>query len=445
MPEFLEEFIEQIRMNRESIRQKLTLGRVSELDSDLNRLINKYWYPLVEVSAQDRDILAVDGSRAVRPFASGANFYVARSLALYGKREFRELESNCFLCRAKYKDAEVFVNRKMEWLELKVALKAVVETNLSRAVVLLDGSLFGKMTHLPADQPAEGMKSFMIEYFSTFFELLEACKKRNVLLLGVSKDSKSSFLRNLLLKEILVEELQNLESIAAEDRAQLVSIFEDAFDHPAEAFGAFRKLEEIHSDKLKRMKQILYEAIAARPDHQLIRNYIRSTGHTVPIELSVPRRIAGTLKEIQVNPGGYVKRHFSESLLECQNENEFTNHAAKALSLIPRFPTMVSFHMLLDTRDTPIRVDTPSWTYNRDTKITDFIGSQSALLNVNEIIGLLLKGYGGLKDYNIWLKRVDEKVRLGRDTVDELYGAALQKAIGVTIIHSRGYRRVKYP
>ena len=106
---------------------------------------------------------------------------------------------------------------------------------------------------------------------------------------------------------------------------------------------------------------------------------------------------------------------------------------------------MVSFHVMLDRRDTPVRVDTPSWTFNRDTTISDFSGGRDLLVNVNPFVSLLLSGYGGLKDYNVWLKRVDEKVKLTNEVVDKIYEAALQRELGFTIIHSRGYRRVKYP
>ena len=78
---------------------------------------------------------------------------------------------------------------------------------------------------------------------------------------------------------------------------------------------------------------------------------------------------------------------------------------------------MVSFHVLLDKRNTPVRVDTPSWTFKRETTVSDFTGGRDVLVNVNWTVSLLMSGYGGLKDYNIWLKRVDEKVRLSNDVI----------------------------
>jgi len=445
MPQFLDTFIEQVRAKRETIRQKMMVGRVSELDAALGDLIRQNWHPIADVDAPEREIVAVDGSRAIRLFASGAVLYIARALALYGKQSFRELEVDSFLCKAKSTDIEVIVNTRMEWLEFKVAIKAIKKADLSKVAILLDGSLYGRLTHLPRDQPAEGMRAFMIDYFETFFELLELCRRRQILILGVSKDSRSSFLRNLLLTSIFDEEVKNLKDVSSSHKKELFRIFEDAFDKPSSAFNAFRKLKKVYGDDLRKIEHILDEAIAARSDHQLIRNYIDTPGHTIPIELSVSRRGSARLKQIENNPGAYVRKYFQESLLETSDEEAFIDRAAGIVSKIPHFPSMVSFHVLLDPRDTPIRVDTPSWTYMIEHKISDFVGGRSVLLNINNIISLLLKGYAGLKDYNIWLKRVDEEVRLSRDTVDRLYSSALEKLLDFTIIHTRGYRRVKYP
>ena len=436
--------ISQIREKRDPLRQKIMQGRTSELDADLGEALRRNWFPVVDVGAPDKEVVAVDGSRGIRPFASGAIFYVARALAIYRGACFRTLEVEAFLSKGKSTDIQVFVNRKMEWLEFKAAIKAIEEGNLSNVIVLIDGSLFGRLAHLPRDQPAEGMRSFMIEYFETYYQLLDLCRKRRILLLGVSKDSRSSFLRNFLLGKILENELDHLD-IPSSVKFELRHLFEDVFESPTEAFEAFRKLKKTYDSQLHKVEQILWEAFAARTDHQLIRTYIDQPGHTIPIELSVSRRASTLIQELKTKPGSYVSKHFKESLLEAPSPDQFRSRASETLSKIPDFPCMVSFHVLLDRRDTPVRIDTPSWNFNRETTISELVGGRDVLLNVNAIVSLLLKGYGGLKDYNIWLKRVDEKVRLSNNVVDTIYSSALEKHLDFTIIHTRGYRRVKYP
>ena len=419
-------------------------GRTSELDADLGDALRRHWFPIAEVTAPEKEVVAVDGSRGIRPFASGAVFYVARALAIFGKDSYRTVDVDAFLSKAKSTDIQVFVNRKMEWLEFEAAVKAIEEGNLSNVAVLMDGSLFGRLSHLPRDQPAEGMRGFMVDYLETFHKLLTLSKKRNILLLGVSKDSRSSFLRDYLLNGILDRELKAL-GIPESVKLTLFRIFQDVFNTPSQAFESFGKLKDEHGEKLRKVEQILWEAYSARTDHQLIRTYVEHPGHTIPIELSVAKRTYTLVEELQSNPRSYVSKHFKESMLESPDSEAFMRRACDILSDIPSFPTMVSFHVLLDKRDTPIRVDAPSWVFSRDTTISDFAGGRDLQVNLNWIVSLLMKGYGGLKDYNIWLKRVDEKVRLTNEVMDSIYSSVLEKELDLTIIHSRGYRRVKYP
>lgn len=369
---------------------------------------------------------------------------MARALAIFRKESFRTIDVDAFLSKGKSTDIQVFVNRKMEWLEFKAALKAIEEKDLSNLVVLLDGSIFGRMTHLPRDAPAEGMRDFMLSYFDTFDRLLTLSKERNILLLGVSKDSRSSFLRDFLLNGILERELNDLD-IPQSAKITAFRLLQEVFDTPTEAFESFKKLKVDYGERLRKVEQILWEAFAARTDHQLIRTYVEQPGHTVPIELSVSKRSFFLIQELQTRPESYVSTHFKESLLESSDASKLMSRACEILTRIPNFPAMVSFHVLLDKHDTPVRIDTPSWTFNRETTISDFIGGRDLLLNVNPIISLLMSGYGGLKDYNIWLKRVDERVRLSNNIVDTIYSSALERELDFTIIHTRGYRRVKYP
>ena len=68
----------------------------------------------------------------------------------------------------------------MEWLEFKVALKVIKEKELEDSVIILDGSLYGRMIHLPNDSPAEGQRGFMLQYFDTYEKLLNECRSRNI-------------------------------------------------------------------------------------------------------------------------------------------------------------------------------------------------------------------------------------------------------------------------
>ncbi len=444
MPEFLEGFSEQILGKRERIREMLVRGRTSPLDPELGGLLRSHWLPTA-ASPIEMEVVAVDGSRALRPYASGAFLYIVRALALWRRQRFRLLEADAFLSKARATAINTFVDTRVEYLEFEVAKKAILEGNLAGGALLLDGSLHGRMAHLPRDGPAEGMKGFMLHYFESLHQLLELCRQRRILILGVSKDSRSSFFRDYLLNILFTQELDSLADLDPADRDRLVTLFDMATESPGQALAGFRALRERYGERLSRMEEILREAAAARPDHQLIRNYVMTAGHTYPMELTLEGKRAMVIERIEQAPEDFARRHFREAALESRDEGEFIEGAVKRLKLIPDLPTIISFHALLDPRDTPIRVDTPSWVFRINNKLRDLRRNRRALVNVNDIMGVLLAGYAGPRDYNVWLRQVDEEVRLSRSTVDEIYIPALEKLLGLTVIHSRRYRRVRYP
>jgi hypothetical protein len=445
MPQFLDAFIKQVSEKREALLQKATLGRVSDIDAELERLLLESWLPIPARGGIGREVAAVDGSRAIRAFPSGAVLYIARALAVLGRRRFRELEVDAFFSKAKPSDVSVFVSRKMEWLELKAAMRAVSEGGLSGGAVLIDGSLYGRLLHLPRDQPAEGMRGFMLDYFKTLRELLELCRREGVLLVGVSKESRSSFLRDHFLALLLEEELDGLDSLSRDEKAEVREIFASALQSPSKALAAIGGLKRIHGDRLKGVESIIREAASARPDHQLIRRFAKAPGYTPPLELGVSGPRAVAMRLISRDPRAYAMRYFREALAEAEDGESFIRGAVEVLKGIPGLPSMISFHLLPDPRDTPMRIDVPSWAFGLDHRISDFIGSRPAEAEVGEVAALLMEGYAGLRDYNVWLKRADEEVRLSRDVVDGVYSSALGRLLNATIIHPRGYRRVKYP
>lgn len=444
MPQFLDAFIDEVSKKRDSLARKMAFGRTSDLDADLERLLLENWRPIPSPKGPDGEVAAVDGSLAIRPYPSGAIFYITRALAVLGKRRFRELEADAFFCKARPLEIREFVNRKMEWLELRAAIKAIREGDLWNATVLMDGSLYGRLLHFPRDQPAEGMRGFMLDYFKTFGELLELCRERSILLAGVSKESRSSFLRDFLLGSLFEEELRRLDGEAGGLKAELGALFEMALQDPFKAFSALRRIERAHGDRLEGVERILREAASARPDHQLIRRFAKAPGYTAPLELGASKP-GSAMELIGRDPRAYARRYFREALLEAEDEEAFIREAAEILARIPRLPSMISFHLLPDIRDTPMRVDVPSWVCGIEHGISDLIGAKPIEADVSEIASILMGGYAGLRDYNVWLKRADEEVRLRRDVVDGLYSSALERVLNATIIHARGYRRVKYP
>ncbi|NHV07203.1 MAG: serotonin receptor, partial [Thaumarchaeota archaeon] len=54
-----------------------------------------------------------------------------------------------------------------------------------------------------------------------------------------------------------------------------------------------------------------------------------------------------------------------------------------------------------------------------------------------------LEQYAGYKNYNVLLKRADEKVKLSNYVVDSVYLKIIEKKLGTILLPGRDYRRVR--
>ena len=134
-----------------------------------------------------------------------------------------------------------------------------------------------------------------------------------------------------------------------------------------------------------------------------------------------------------------MRKNFPNTLREVGKG--FVDEAAQVIAGIPDFPAIASFYVLFDRRDSPIRIDVPFW----DQKLVDVGWHKPATLDLEGALKVLATGYCGLDCHNLWLKNVDERVRLKKKTVDNIYVPYMEKLFGEKIIRGRSYRRVRFP
>ena len=176
-------------------------------------------------------------------------------------------------------------------------------------------------------------------------------------------------------------------------------------------------------------------------------NFTNSEGYSTPLELGAYGRGAELLSRYEREPGEYVKTYFPEAIDEAEDAEKFIDEATEVLSKIPSFPTIVSFHTRLDKRDTPMRIDVPSWVFGINRSLRDLSGfSPLTGVDVDNILSMLRLLFGGIRYYNILLTSVDTEVRLKRDVVDRIYLPLLEKSLELQLplAHVRGYRRGWY-
>ncbi|MEM2673512.1 MAG: DNA double-strand break repair nuclease NurA [Candidatus Bathyarchaeia archaeon] len=442
MPVFLDDFARLVNGKRYYLKDKILRGKPSLLESDLRESMFAHWVFLGDLSEfsaspRDLDVIAVDSSVYTNLLSNGGVFYIIRAMSMRRDIVNRKIDSDVIFGRDKMSRIHELISVKMEMLEFEVILKAL-QDGFDGDVIMLDGSLYGRASHLPMEFKVEEERDALLHYFRIYKELLDFCCKSGVLLVGVSKESRSTFYRDYLLSLIFDRRMEELD-IEEEDKRLLRDVFFQVLDIERVAFKRFYELKEKYGSKLNVIELILRELASYRPDYQLIINYISSIGYMRPLLLGPNIRMGRRLKECSESPKKYVGKYFPR--LTIDGGDEFVEWASRILRGILEFPSFVSFYVLLDPRDSPIRIDMPY--YNKG--LLEVSWPEPVEVDVRNILKVMVTGYCGLNAYNIWLKSVDERVRLRREIVDDIYFPYLERIFGEKIIRGRGYRRVKYP
>ncbi len=420
MPEFLVDFIEDLNEKSSRILKDF---ENKEINKFFEKLFHNYWVNYnIETCSPSQNVIAVDGSRGSVPTSNGGFFFVCRALALGKEKAYKEVFTDFDFSNVQTQSA--YIGRVMEWTEHSAPIMAIQDG--FRGIILIDGSIYGRMAHLPMELKLVNNKGFMIEYFETFLKFLDLCKKNKILLIGISKESRTSFFREFLIKEIFKITISDIGI-----RNRLISL---ALDSPKEA------IKLANSTGNKKIIMLTEELIARKPDSLLILNNARNPGYSRPLLLgaSVRWRRAGRL--ISKHPNKFIESNFP-NLYEDKN---FLKHSQKIITKMLDFPAIVSFHILPTLSDTPMRVDIPSWYFDNETRLLDLGWPEVLKIDLDPILKLISAGYCGLSNYNIWLTAVDNEVKLSRKDFEDLYLKKFEEIVGKKAT-PRGYRRVRYP
>lgn len=442
MPDFLAEFASSVGSKKEALKERILKGKPNMLHDTFRKHFAPLWKPLEKLeeytsNVGELGVTAVDSSLYMNLMSTGGIFYVIRSLAVCRERENKRLQTNVFFTKSGLLEAHYYVGTKMEMLEFQAAID-FLEKGFECSAILIDGSLYGRAMHVPVETKIEEDRTAVLEFFKTYAELLDLCRKKGILIAGVSKESRATFYRDFLLKQIFVEELEKTD-IEDGDKQRLNTIFPEVLENEKTAFSKLGKLKQKHGSKLETIELILTELASSRPDYQLVMSFAESVGYTQPLILGPSTRAAERMRPFSLNPKKYVMSNFPITVRE--RGAEFVNWATETISRIPSFPSFVSFYLLMDVRDSPMRIDVPCW----EKPLSKTGWPKPIDVDLQALLKIMVSGYCGLDAYNLWLKNVDERVKLKRRVVDELYFPYMEKLFQSKIIRGRGYRRVRFP
>lgn len=402
-------------------------------EEEINKRIKKLNFS--SESKLNFEFLAVDSSRATRELMDGSSLGIFRAIGLTNNRkEFKELETEFFYHSGKGNQLRFYESAKMEYLEAKVILRYLSEEeDMNNKFVLVDGSLFGRVSHIPIELQIYGKELFMTDYIKTYKDLFEEAERRKVLLVGISKDSRASFFKQLILEELIKKLIPEQNDFVGEN-------------DPSYLLGIISKME---NDETKaQLKIILNLYLRSVPDVYFLNRFSKLQKYfTLPVELSYDKISSKALIRMLENRSSgedYIKTHFSKVSRNLSNESY--SKLMLTLDNVRNYPTIVSFYLVPAKNDSPIRIDVPSYCLGIEHKLKDLVSSRFIDLDeekLNSIISSLLEQYAGYKNYNILLKRADEKVKLSNYIVDNVYLKVIERKLGVVLLPGRDYRRVR--
>ena len=412
------------------------------------QLLSGRWLPLPPEKIPTKSkVYAIDSSDGVIELAGGGVIYVVRAAALSNKRgneAIRKLKLDAFYPPSDEKLDE-YRRLMREHLEHLTALEAT--RNLGQEdFILIDGSIFGRMNHVFQVLDIPDKEDFMSTYVETFYNLLDTCMKKNITLIGVAKDSRSSLLRKSLLAELLLKEIRNYES---ELQLEIMTILRYIQRSPRQAF---RAIQEIVNKVDKDIYIILQELLDNTPDYKMIMASRMEPGYSNPLKLEL-RNVASGFVEILFTPSrrDELVRTFVASLPQNKVSTDTEKRIYKALEHMTTYPAVAALYARFAKNDIPLRIDIvhpdiEKWSLEECDPSGKYVNFASDGWEgvVYRVLGLLRGLYAGLKNYNVLLTSVDKYVKMTQN-IKNLYKAKIESILDTLIQQSRGVRRVSFP
>lgn len=383
---FIGEFVEEIRRKSEEFNNLLGIDdRTLKLESELEQELDRNWYPLADTSHTYSAEYAIDSSSASRSLSNGIEFFITRALML-GTEGFSEpkLAFEMIKGSTDYSATAEFERIQRDLMEIQIIIDNVDKVK-DNSIVLIDGNLYGRYTHLLDEINIENWRDLPLELINSMQELYRICQKREIMLVGVSKFSKTRVLTAALKRNLGYN---------------------------------FTRPEYLDIELLYRWKT-------------------GKTGYTKPLMIGT---YAIKNAESITTPTKYMKKNFSNI-----RDPARMKWASNIIREFPAAPAIIMFHIIPKAYAQPMRIDIPANCLGYKNNIMevapfDFVEPET----VEPIVSQLVSDFGGRNVYNALLYIVDREVRLGGKAVDTVYKSVLGQEMGVTLDYDRSSRRFTF-
>jgi hypothetical protein len=381
---FIGEFVEQLNGKQVEYRELMNLDEEeSELRLTLKESLEGHWHNLPEPEKAFVAEFAVDSSSASRSLNIGVEFFIVRALMLGSNNEnWKKLIFEMVKGIREYNVSNDFERILRDLIEIEIVIDNISMIP-DESIVLIDGNLYGRFTHLLKELRLKGWGYLPLELVDKLQKLFQLCESRNIMLVGVSKYSKTRVVTTAMLS------------------------------------GRGHKLKD--PDYL---------------DVELLYLWKRGeTGYTTPLLLGD----YAIEKEVNLMNGkaeSYRERYFRNI------DPGKRDWATKVIDAIPYSPAIVMFHIIPSIQAQPLRIDIPACCLGINKKIMDVSPFQFIEKGrVGSVAAQLVEDFGGRDVYNALLYIVDREVRLGAKSVDQVYRSILSRELGIPIEYDRSSRR----
>lgn len=379
---FVDEYVEALEEKRDLLLELFGRKAPSELETNLRDLLEPHWHNLPSVESVFDEEFAVDSSSASRSVNNGLEFVIVRGLMVGGDET--DIKKIFFEAMRGVPDPYVITNFERILRDL-IEIQLVLENcdRLDGGLVLIDGNLYGRYTHLNKQYNLQGWEHLPLLLFEAMQRLFEICSENGLTVVGVSKFSRTRVFCNALLSE-------GVQLMPTPDFLDVELLYKGKNDDP---------------------------------------------GYTTPLLLG-DYAFRDEVAFMTSSPESYYNRFFNRVPSE---EREW---GLEVIEKVPDAPATVMFHLLPEAGEQPLRVDIPANCLGLPYKMRDV--SPYRFVDpgiVEDLVKQLLSDRGGRDVYNALLYVVDQEVKLSPDTVDNVYRSILGREIGLPIEYDRSSRR----
>lgn len=432
MPHFADLFVEEVRRKRGDVLR--VIGGGGKLVERYADLVKGVWVPGIAAEKRFERVYAVDSGSNEIEVSGGGVLLVTRAMALRaGGGELRKLRLDALFPRD-LRDYEDFKRLVREHVEHLAAIEAVEE---GADLLLIDGSLYGRMTHVICELRVEGREDFIMEYVETYSRLLSKALESGTVVVGVSKDSRSTVLK----EELLLAQLKELlSSCEPELRERVLKLWRLLRRRPSQALNNVRMLVKEGLDP--RVLELFEEARSAVPDSKIIASIGLGVGFTAPLALTLEHVSTGITDLLLSLRDEELERELQRVFREAAGQAGFEAKVDSLLKALRGYPPVYTTYAVFSAGDDPVRVDIVARELPRPAGASRFANPAPEV--VRRALTHLALLYGGRRCYNALLLEVDKHVRTTSETL-ELYHKLAMREVGELILHSRGERRFLFP